>query len=806
MVQLRVNNGTELIDLDLYDTDPIKLSIAIEDIESSQPISTFSKSFRLPATRKNNIFFRNVFYVDGRDYDVTIKNPASILFNGGLLKEGHIRLNKVYHNRKEDKIEYEITFLGELRDFVSILGDKPMCQLEIPDLEHGYNYENITLSWEAEYDDPTKGLLNGDVIYPLIDFGNTYNSSTGNVEQSRIATTAVDSSIFTNTPGLQVNRFKPMIKVKRVLDKIFEDTNFTYESDFINSYPFNNFYIATHGSDAQVDFDPNQYGIGSFIVSLGNIKNGFFLQQEPLIGPTTYIIPFDTIIRAIPSNIFDISISSYIAPEDGDFNFSGGVDFDLLVASSNEFETNTITFKFLLTVNGVVGYEGPEEPYTVVISQEPSTSIQTSFFMDNISLTLQTGDEVRLCFQLETDMGIFQNYVTSAFFETGSGNLQISPSFALDCEYKQIDFIKDLITMFKLVMAPVPNKERHFRIEPWTEYIGTGKVWDWSPKVNGNKDFIIEPLFDTQSRTLELMHKEGNDYINKYHKDAYSYTYGRRKIEVNNELLTGKKEIKTNNAPLIIAPVDGEPFVSNFIIPKIVVYKGEGEKLEKNPIKSEARFYFYNGLRSTGGVTWYFDSNTHTTYPLASPYSALDTLVDPTSEIYLNWNQDINYFNIASIQNNIDILTNRNLYQVFWKRYVDNLYNKWSRRVEVEMVLSPVDIEQLEFSDIIFIDGVYYYIDKITDMPITNNYNPVKVSLIKFNDFTLSEYKPPINCIWNENTQKWELQPINWDCEPIEPTTPTPTPTPPPTPPPTPKTILTLKKAVRLSDYIRKPI
>tara|TARA_R110002096_G_scaffold3633_1_gene17875 strand:+ start:1559 stop:1774 length:216 start_codon:yes stop_codon:yes gene_type:complete len=57
----RVITGTtadaDALFLDLYETEPIKLTLSIEDITNADATSVFSKTFRVPATRHNNDFF-----------------------------------------------------------------------------------------------------------------------------------------------------------------------------------------------------------------------------------------------------------------------------------------------------------------------------------------------------------------------------------------------------------------------------------------------------------------------------------------------------------------------------------------------------------------------------------------------------------------------------------------------------------------------------------------------------------------------------------------------------------------------------
>ena len=168
MVQLRVYaDETKAVQqyIDLYETEPIKLNLSIEDITNAEASSVFSRTFRVPANGNNNKFFKHAFLVDGIDYDVTIKKPAEILVDGAEFRQGHIRLQRIYTDKYRDRIDYEILFLGETRDFSSQIGDTPICNLAIPSLEHILNRDNIVDSWDAypESASATAGLVNGDV-------------------------------------------------------------------------------------------------------------------------------------------------------------------------------------------------------------------------------------------------------------------------------------------------------------------------------------------------------------------------------------------------------------------------------------------------------------------------------------------------------------------------------------------------------------------------------------------------------------------------------------------------------------------
>ena len=79
MIQLKVYpyEGApkeDAIFLDLYETQPIKLTLSIEDITSTDATSVYSKTFKVPATRDNNQFFQNAYEIDGIDLILLLRN------------------------------------------------------------------------------------------------------------------------------------------------------------------------------------------------------------------------------------------------------------------------------------------------------------------------------------------------------------------------------------------------------------------------------------------------------------------------------------------------------------------------------------------------------------------------------------------------------------------------------------------------------------------------------------------------------------------------------------------------------------
>jgi hypothetical protein len=702
MVELRVyNNGTQYW-LDLYEESPIKINLSVEDITSADATSAFTRTFRVPGTAHNDSFFKSAYYVDSIDYDVTVKKPAELLIDGEPFREGHIRLQKIYKNQDLDRNDYEIVFLGETRDFASVLGDSPMCQLDL-DLVHSLNYDNVVESWQAYPEgNLTDGLFNGDVVYPLIDFGREPG-------KPEIKNTGLRFTLAGN--GIEPDRFKPMIRAKALLDGIFASTGYTYESEFLESNLFKKMYVSAFGNDS------------SAVTELGQSVNLFEAQQGILIQATSLeVVPCNIEITDPGNNYNNTSTPlleqySYTAPLDGAYTF----DASAAVSVRADIGTTAYATAVLLK-NGSTIYTGSSGTNTVSL---------------NTTVTLTTGDVIQFAvdFSSATDQGSISNGV----FKCTSAVGNLDPIALLDCEYKQIDFVKDMLTSFRLVMAPKKGAPTTFIIEPWVEYIATGDIYDWSQKLDRSKDVQLEPLFFTQSDRIEFKMTEDEDLINNYNQTAYKEVYGQLNFDSGSELLKGTREVTTNFSPTPLGLLDGlSAFQGNdtWVIPKL--YSGDAQYSE--PIRPNTRFLFYNGLQSAS-VNWFMlDGTTEVEYPNYPLVSYHETWPPSINDLQLNWNIQFAYYgdDIPGVNG----LLGQSLFERYWAPYIESLYNKFSRRLTGYFVLDSKDLIDFSFDDIIFVDGTYYRPEKIVDAPVGLE-DKVKVQLIKLNNFKPSDLTTP---------------------------------------------------------------
>lgn len=773
MVQLKVYpfEGAakeDAIFLDLYETQPIKLTLSIEDITSADATSVFSRTFKVPATRDNNEFFQNAWELDGIDFDITIKKPAQILVDGSEFKTGHVRLQKIFANGDLDKVDYELLFLGETRDFSSAVGESTMCQLAFTDFSWAglpVNYTNaaefvagigsaeVQQSWNAfpQSAGATAGYADGDLLFPLIDHGNAYLGNNLNSPTISIGSNGSQEQSFTHSShALPPSRFKPMVRAKRIWDQIFQDSGYTYESNFLDSEQFLHMYVSAFGNEENINIGVEQdvgtgpWGTASsqtfeyFEGSNGNNDvNQFLYCSNQVVAAPNYTVN-------LPDNSTGAGGSYFTAPGNASlggayYAFEYGAQIDAQQENS-DYGYSPIYCSVQLCIVSSPGGTILQTLDTGNFTSNGNWS-SSSYTSQNGGYQPQAGDIFQIFITPQNSYDV--SSVDQAYWQCTAAPGNYSPARDLDCEYQQIDFIKDVITMFRLVMQPDPLRPNHFIIEPWKDFIGSGDVYDWSKKLIREKDFISEPLFNTQSAVIEYTKQEDEDYINKFHQDNNKHAYGWLRFDSNNELLKGKREVEvTGIAPTPIEQIfdtQGSSAHSNpeFILPQIF----EVDDNQRLPIKPKTRFLFYNGLVTTDGTTWYFKTSgtsqiAMVTYPLVSPYEywPIQNVVGPPdiNTLNLNFANDTRYYMDPPPSATYNEIPNT-LFEIFWARYISSLYNKFSRRVTAYFTLNNVDLQNLTFDDVIFIDGKYYRPEKIIDAQIGER-TAVKCQLITVKD------------------------------------------------------------------------
>ena len=211
--------------LDLFADEDIKLSDNVTGLFDLGVLPTdFTRQIQLPGTKKNNAFFEHVYDISVLNPDTfatNVKVPCYLDFDGLYLAQGYLQLNKVniYANKFIDS--YEVSVYGALSAFGIQINKSFLTDLSsLSVYNHTASYNNITSSW-------TGSLFNGDIVYPLADYGSGYQYTSGQRELF---------GMDDENGALAVQNFKPAIRMKAVWDAIYDSAGYTYSSSFFDPY------------------------------------------------------------------------------------------------------------------------------------------------------------------------------------------------------------------------------------------------------------------------------------------------------------------------------------------------------------------------------------------------------------------------------------------------------------------------------------------------------------------------------------------------------------------------------------------
>jgi hypothetical protein len=544
-----VANGQQL---DTFKDEDIKLSNNVTGLFDLGILpSDFTRQITLPGSKVNNAFFEHV-------YDISIDSPflfatnikveCYLDFGGIYLSQGYLQLNKVNVIANKFIDSYEVTVFGTLSSFGRDTNRGFLTELNsLTKYNHTSSLQNITASWAGD-------LFNGDIIYPLAEYGQqiTYSPEENNF--------GIDSEYG----GLCVQDFKPAIRVKKVLDAIFEEAGYTYTSSFLAETWVDNVYMICNNALKYPEYatvDPETYGLfkmgpisGSTNVTMSASTDLQLpwnnVQTNPggnmgtdLVWNTSY----PTQLRGVINLNFNISSSTQSVPV-----------FALRIkdASSGTMTSNQRLGNINDYMEQIRLYNaGPTRPQTFELSQQfnsgllPSGSYKFYLEYENsgagaVQVVLDPGTNLKSYLEVNKATSIGEGLVLDIPSNMPYGTKGI----------KQIDFITSLQKKFNLVIYPNKTKLNEFIIETFNNWYNKGQVKDFNKYINLDDKIEVIPSNNFAVNNLNFGDTLDGDYISQQFSKQANREYGKSYyVDTENFFSQGTFEVKTGFAsdPLI---------------------------------------------------------------------------------------------------------------------------------------------------------------------------------------------------------------------------------------------------------------
>jgi hypothetical protein len=686
----------------------IALTLSVQDIQDpTKRRGAFSKTITLPGTANNHVLFGHAYnlqsYFGG--FNPTRRIRASLWVDGIQVFTGIMQLLGI--KKSGSLVNYEVSlFSDEVSLFRDIEG-KLLTDLNFSDLNHTFNVTNVSDTWQA-----TQGE---GYVYPMMDGGDYID---------RVTVVGAGSS-----PVFELDRFKPAIYVKEYIDRIFSAAGYQYESAFFNSARFASLAIP--------------YYVNGLLV-LANTEAGDEAARVKTTGESSgpYIEFNDDSSTGFYDNgaNFNVGTHEYIVPLDGEY------DIYLTAILSNDDVVERVTQAYILVNDAIVV---ASSYYTI-----PATTSFTSVV--NQQIPLLAGDVLTFSFNVETGISVAANSTVRIFPATiPMAGYPMNMNNAVPVKIKQSELLTDLIKMFNLMIYADPSNPKKLFVEPWVDFYSLQaqlilnaydirvdadggdaeinargcalsaladllgediSVVDWSYKVDQYSTFNILAGDPESRKTYQFNFADGGDLFSRIYREEFNQGYGSRKYTVDNYYAKNTVTVDTLCAPCIAAQYNTER----------VVFRAFDLDNNGNakPITTGYRIGQYKYVTPAAGSFWLFNN-----VWITNGYPYIGHLDDPYTPTFdLTFGMPLKVYYNALDANGETRYTNNNLFNLYWKNYVDEMVSNEAMQVELTVVLTPVDIAQLDFRKVVYIHGTYWRLLEIRDF-VAGKTEPCRIVL-----------------------------------------------------------------------------
>ena len=730
---LRVILSGVTTDLDIDSNIPLRIDISsLENDKIGRVFGVGSQTFDLPGTRKNNKFFKNANDPGGIDtpgfYDFI---EAYVLLDGDIIVQGQLYLQEVICS-DDGWITYKVQIVDQTIDFKTKLEGKFIAQADWSNLLHTMSGDTILNSWD-------NNLLDGQVFYPLCDFG-----TDNNIEFPALPRIQVNGSseqlgnidCSGSTMGLQ--QFQPAIKATTVFDVMFDQAGYNYTSSLITGSiggPFSNLYTMVKSND---ELGPVLSG------SIDNTILVAYTASEAFAGipSSTYVLYTASFYNELsdPGNNYSSSGAGaprYTAPVDGQYTID--MSLELTDCSPN----NPSSTKSVVVTSELQVYNLSDSlinivtmgsrAFTVAFPAGNATvrgtrQIQLSegdYFIPVVDFFNNDSSTTGKSFSIISGSDTYLNMTVAPFNYSGT-TIDIASQW--DADTKTSDVLKGFIEQFNLVVTPEYGTERTIRIETFDTWMLEGREVDWTQKYDTSKRVSIKHPISEQNKTLQIGNAEDNDRFSKIaQENEPNLQYGTKQIVSTSEVPLGTRSITTYFAPVIVGSLiqsgsvtaEGKPTFNlsgnQMFVPHL--YKLGNASQETFTFKPRLGYKIDDILASAAfNSNIYFGDQGGTAYT-ASFYSTLaniSTLNTATPVIYnLHFDSQYpDYTAIGGAYQTAELLSSAN-YDLYWNNYIQGLYWDEARKVTLDLEFTPEEYKDIRLNDIIIIKNQKYRINKI---------------------------------------------------------------------------------------------
>jgi len=715
----------------ILDNFGLEVTYNINDVEDVGSRKTnYSKSFNIVGTPKNNILFQHIYDInfESETFNMNAKQPCYLVVNKNIVMDGYLKLRSISKTYIAGKYQiiYNVNIFDEIKDIFVELSNRNLRDLDFSTgftfMETSYAKGDHIFNLDSIKSSQARLLSHTNVFdYPIVNWN--YNGIN-------------EGELWPRPQGFTVSQFYPSVYVKAIIDKIFYDIGYTYESDFFNGVVYDNIFssLATIYNDSVMLSSTSKYF--SQIGPKAGQSFEFIYGPEFPIDPSTGL-PIQEYGPVQPDNDDPtartkiISTTNYTTSTstrtdggilivgDGNYNFSGTITHRALEVSSAETDRND-----RIQIRNQDDDVLAEYVFDTLILDTP---VELTFE----TLSLNAGDVIYMYYNAgyrffpfnylgnparwydyQMDVIVLNNENIIDKYDTELTLSDFLPNIS------QADFLKSLIKQFNLYLYPVQNIEKHVLIEPRRIFYNKGKIVDWTNKVVDDK-VLIEPLNKKLSKTYNFKMDIIKSIKTDSYYDKWKINYGSKDIILPYDDITSSTSVDSQ-----FSGYDYQYFQTNnntdyIFVPNFTKDIKDSITTQKREIPPTIGFI---KSHSTSGLNLGF--------------------VEDNGQIINNWNTICHVEKFGSTKTPYDLnfetkqgmpVGTINSYETFWESHMNNIFNINNRIITYYVDLDIIDIKNLDFKNVVLIKGELYYIESlVVDL---NTYRPSKLELVKAYDY-----------------------------------------------------------------------
>ena len=772
MIRTYVDGNQEFIEL--YGNEDIDMEVSFAEIQDiTKKNSAFTKEFKVPGSKNNNLIFNYFFDLNQTftDWNPKKKFEADLIYDGYELYNGYVRLNSVSINKIEKT--YSITFYSAVGDLVANIGDKALCNVDTSSLNHSlyeptfaerlffdpslhnpysYNLQNPSTPIDVN------PISTGKVQYILGQRGYDYTGSTfRDIRDINVANTPLlDFSgntrgffDFSGTPLIS-SYLIPSIRTRTLYELIVNQAGYFIESSFFDTDYFGRYYIPLSFNTEQpfmAQAAPYKYEW----INMTGETNSLVKQVEIFgTGVRSFVNWFktETIVEENfgfnPLSYSAYSASTSLAELTYEFALpqSNGVPYTFEASITVEATAPFGVFPWIYT-GGTLQVWKPLVNTTPIQAQLISSAnyfVKTqvsgetnTYFITGTTTSFGNINGTDLYFVSFTKNGIpFK--VTGGSFKILNSPVVLPYTIELykemSCDQKQIDFIQNINRTFNLVVVEHPTKTKTLIIEPMIDYIGKGELLDWTDKVDYDATQNIYPTTNLINGTIFASNKADKDYINTEYTKRTNKTFGQNQfdldIDYKNQTTNLTQTLGQNTDYYLNATGDTNVALPCYFITKENNNNGNST-FEYRPFRSIPRQTFMSVSIPTGNTQtnpfFYRYRGTNT------PFTVIGLRAMGT---FPNFNRNTTYpfaikdFSHYTIYDSSNTFTTEELvyptlenqYDRYYRDYIEDLTDDENKIYQVQMYLTPWEVAGLYFNETIMIKNTKFRINKISGLSL----------------------------------------------------------------------------------------